>query len=373
MQHNHAAEDTRLLDVGDGGVWASFVMYDHPDVNCTGGHWLAQLKYGGLGSQFHARLEPTDDFPGVGLDLTPGRPLWSTRNGGLIVRDGRIAFELVRTTPTTEVRTADGRRLLHAAPPSLYGYSDHPNKVLSEWHNSINPLWIPELDGGSYLGVAHRHYLSRPVGQTFAEEKDKEEYRGVSGGATGRLGAAAHGHPATDVPWQKARHWATKPVYGANGTVLPPRLYPPFPFGSGYRRVLYTLTPEMRIRRHSKEFCLPSLGGDVSASGAPTTCEAVQYVSSALRVSADAVALLYGVNDCTSARATFSLQQLDELLEYKYDPPPAEGKEEQALPKDRPVAGKAASDSEKKLFRLRQDRGGDRPIGKMAKKMKMKA
>ena len=110
----------------------------------------------------------------------------------------------------------------------------------------------------------------------------------VQGGSAGRLGAAAHDHPAESLAWQKARyrahiapkavstdicgallvcvvqarHWATKPRYAANGTVLPSLRRPPHPFGSGYRRVLYTLTPEMRIRRHSREFCLPALSAD---------------------------------------------------------------------------------------------------------------
>ena len=327
MQNNHAAEDARLLSVGP-AVWMSYVLYNHPDAHCVGGHWLAQLRvtFTTKKKRLHLRayLEPTERSPGVGLNLTEGQPLWSTRNGGLIAREGRIAFELVRTTPTTEVRAADGALIANGAPPSLYGYSEHPNKVLSEWHNSINPLWIPELDGGSYLGVAHRHYLRRPTDAAVRLETQKSDYRRVRGDTVSRLGAASHAHPPTDLTWQQARHWATKATYGANGTVLPPQLRPPFAFGSGYRRVLYTLTPELRIRRHSKEFCLPSLAGDVAAaSGSPTACEAVQYVTGALRLSADAVSLLYGLNDCTSARATFSLRQLDELLEYTYDPPPA--------------------------------------------------
>ena len=34
MQHSHAAEDTRLLLVGEGEVWASYVIFDHPDPAC---------------------------------------------------------------------------------------------------------------------------------------------------------------------------------------------------------------------------------------------------------------------------------------------------------------------------------------------------
>ena len=72
----------------------------------------------------------------------------------------------------------------------------------------------------------------------------------------------------------------------------------------------------------SQELCISALTGDVSSSdGRPTACEAVQYVTAALRTSRDAVALLYGVNDCTSARATLSLERLDQLLEFSYDPP----------------------------------------------------
>ncbi|KAL1507339.1 hypothetical protein AB1Y20_008185 [Prymnesium parvum] len=216
MQHNHAAEDVRLLRVGEREVWASYVAFNHPDPRCAGGHWMARLAFSVAGTarrpRLHVSLEPTEKSCGVGLSLKAGRPLWSTRNAGLIVSNGVIAFELVRTSPVTEVvRAADSSRISHPAPPSLYGYSEHPNKVLSEWHNSINPLWIPELDGGCYLGVAHRHYLSRPT--DAAVRRGVDQFKGVHGDTTARLGMAAHAHEPSDLVWQRARHWATKPMY----------------------------------------------------------------------------------------------------------------------------------------------------------------
>jgi len=208
----------------------------------------------------------------------------------------------------------------HGLPLTFHGLPSA--KVLSEWHNSVNPLWVPELDGGVYLGIAHRHYLSRPTDPEIVAASKQEPWAGTKGGAAGRLGSASHGVRADTIKWQKARLWATKPMYGANGTVHDPQRRPPFPFGSGYRRVLYTLTRDMRIRRHSKEFCMPALGGDVAAAGQPSACEAVQYVHSVVRAHDDAVSMLYGINDCTSGRATLSLKRLDELLEYTYEPPP---------------------------------------------------
>ena len=44
MQHNHAAEDARLLGGGPNEVWASYVLYNHSDAQCVGGHWLARLR-----------------------------------------------------------------------------------------------------------------------------------------------------------------------------------------------------------------------------------------------------------------------------------------------------------------------------------------
>ena len=97
MQHSHAAEDVRLLRVGDEDVWASYVLFNHPDPECVGGHWLAQLRMdvsqSRRGVRFQASLDGTEHASGTGLNLTTGTPLWSRRNGGLIVRDGRIAFE----------------------------------------------------------------------------------------------------------------------------------------------------------------------------------------------------------------------------------------------------------------------------------------
>ena len=386
---NQAAEDVRLLVV-EGDLFASYVTIDHPDRDrgCTSGHWLAKVRLqddtsNGMNKGVTAVLEQTDHHSGMGLEMIPGKPLWSMRNGGLIVRNGRLTHELVRTTrsldymhthahmtctcpcthparttfalpwqsvtfnrqhyfplpwpsvtfnrhlrqvhttPYTEIASRNGTRMYRPSPPSLYGDPDHPNKVLGSWHNSIIPIWIPELDGGTYLGVAHRHYLSRPTQPEVVAES-----RRSSGNAGESLASAAHAHPRshnplTDVVWQKARHWGTKPMYGPNGTVLPHDRRPAYPFGSGYRRVLYTLTRDLRIRRHSKEFCLPALEGDTGPNGQPAACEAVQYVHSVVRLDGDAIAMLYGINDCTSARTTMSLSQVDALLEYTFDPPSA--------------------------------------------------
>ena len=96
MQHSHAAEDTRLLLVGEGDVWASYVIFDHPDPACAGGHWLSRLRLKQVRAAHSIKLvgtlAPTDEAPGIGLNGTGGVPLSSTRNAGLIARGGRIAF-----------------------------------------------------------------------------------------------------------------------------------------------------------------------------------------------------------------------------------------------------------------------------------------
>ena len=137
-----------------------------------------------------------------------------------------------------------------------------------EMRNSIHPIWSERL--GGYLGVAHRHL------------------------STG---------------------WQTE---GA-----------PFLYGYDYHFVLYALTRDLKLTRHSAEFMFPSLdttddamrgaesGGGGGGGGVPRA-EGVQFVMSAVWVGADEarLALTYGVNDCESAvwQATFA--EVDAMLEF---------------------------------------------------------
>ena len=48
-----------------------------------------------------------------------------------------------------QIHSVEGKEVFTPVPPS-FGGAVH--------HNSINPVWLPELN--SYLGVSHRHYSS---------------------------------------------------------------------------------------------------------------------------------------------------------------------------------------------------------------------
>ena len=60
------------------------------------------------------------------------------------------------------------------------------------------------------------------------------------------------------------------------------------------------------------------------ALGAAGVCEGVQFVMGATRVAGEGVALIFGLQDCEAARATFSLAELQRLLAFE-----ARGEEEE--------------------------------------------
>jgi len=155
------------------------------------------------------------------------------------------------------VHTIDGRELFSRVPPS-FGPAVH--------HNSIHPLWVPEL--GAYLGVSHRHYSSGTNHQT--------------------------GRPEPSAPFQ---------------------------YGYSYRHVLFTITPpDMRLTRHSRELCFPSMdaaSGNASADGSEL-CEGIQFVMGAFRQqpTSRTISFTFGVQDCESAILTLSIERIDKLLAY---------------------------------------------------------
>ncbi|KAL1518780.1 hypothetical protein AB1Y20_003064 [Prymnesium parvum] len=218
-------------------------------------HAPAHLASGRPG--LHAVLHATQLAGGVGVDGTGG--LHAERNGGLVVSPSgdRIDFELADVAPITKVHAADGRQLFHPVPAS-FGAAVH--------HNSINPLWVPELR--AYLGVSHRHYLD-----------------GTSS-STGRFDPSA-----------------------------------PFQYGYAYRHVFFTIEPPlMKIVRHSREFCFPSLEaleGNISADGSEL-CDGIQFMMGAFRQhpTSRTISFTYGVQDCETAILTLSIRRISKLLAF---------------------------------------------------------
>lgn len=303
--------DARPLELGRDELWLSYVSYW--SARCEGS-WMAQVTNFGsficdssgnklldprpmkrqrerpcgrdrdhrripTDDGYWSELHPTDATGGVGLAFVSrsnrtGRVAearrnhssfvsygWLTakRNGGIIVsKDGlrRPLFELVNIAPQLELRAPDGRYIYHRL----------PDKFAREgMHNSIHPLWVPEL--GAYLGVGHRHY---------------------------RDGSGSKSDAA------------------------------PFRYGHSYRQVLFTLSPtDFAMKHFSRELCFPSLDLGDSA------CEGIQFVMSAFRPVArsedernvlDArpvVGFSYGVQDCEAAVLTLTIDRLKELLEFR--------------------------------------------------------
>ena len=203
-----------------------------------------------------AVLHPTQGGGGAGigaLDADRTESLASPRNSGIIVDPNTGA-------PLYELVNVAPRLELRA-PNGVYTRRDPPATFATRGlHNSMHPLWLPEWS--VYLGAAHRHY---------------GEGRGP---------------------------------YFEDSSI-------PFHYGYSYRQVLFTLTPgDVRIRRFTRELCLPSLEAPGRASGATTACDSIQFVMGAFRTPEGAVGLSYGVQDCESALLTLTLARLRELLEF---------------------------------------------------------
>ena len=266
------ANDPRLFVATNGTgsrVWVSYVNEWGAD-ECEGpskGHFIAELRISrhqagrGTGSRKHApesqplltaNLYPSKSQGGVDVAGNP-RPMQSPRNGGVLVNPltGRIEYELIDIAPTTMWYSTAGEIVKHPAPPRF-----------SLWmHNSIHPLWIPEL--GGYLGVGHRHFRS-----------------------------------------------------GANNSTGDGLRHAPFRFGYSYRHVFFMLRSSEgapRISRFSREFCLPALA---STGGSSAPCEGIQFIMSAFRLADGSVGLTYGINDCFSGLLTVSIGYIQQLLEF---------------------------------------------------------
>lgn len=280
--HVNAVVDARLLARSSGGgllvSYSTHASYGRPE--CLG-HWLARVEatFDETG-QLRARLGGVDDAGGFSLNGTRGVPLTAARNSGIVLGAGAPAVELVESYPRLRFALPSGVVAHFAAAPPTFGPATH---------NSIHPLWLPEL--GLYLAVAHRHLHADPH----------------SAGQPAR--ALVDGEAATP---------------------------PPFEWGYGYVHTLYTLTPELRVARYSDEFCLPALttasapsaeaagdlGGGAGTSAGDElphagTCEGIQFVMGALSVPAKGVALLYGVQDCEAAVVSLSLDELQRLLKHR--------------------------------------------------------
>lgn len=108
--------------------------------------------------RLRAWLEATDEAAGFSLSDVradgslanrshrSGGGLAGPRNAGVLLgRSGGFAAELTDIAPWTVAHRHSGRVQRHRAPPSFS----------SRMHNSISPLWVPELS--AYLGVPLLH------------------------------------------------------------------------------------------------------------------------------------------------------------------------------------------------------------------------
>ena len=240
---------------------------------------------------------------GSGLAARRGRRCAQRRPRGLRRHAPRSGDEPAKPNPSSAA-AAPGLELVHFAPWTEWHVRGGgvvrraaPTSFPEDLHNSIHPLWIPEM--GAYLGVAHRHSLPHEGG-----------------------------------PPARAYERDGKP-------------HPPFQFGYAYRHVFLLLSPQLRVTRYSREYCLPALDGGV---GGPA-CEGVQFVVAAFRgarrrdaqdptptgnrvsrhdaaaggagptATPPAPSFSYSVMDCESAALTISLARLDELLEFMNEQP----------------------------------------------------
>ena len=176
--------------------------------------------------------------------------LTAMRNGGIIVSNdgGRTPlFELVNVAPQLELRAPDGHYTYHRLPDSF---------AQKGMHNSIHPLWVPEL--GAYLGVAHRHYRDGGL-------SSKEVFR----------------------------------------------------FGSSYRQTLFTLSPvDFSMQRFSRELCFSSLDqGGSACEGVQFVMSAFRPATRSQHTQ-PSISFSYGVQDCESAVLTITIERLKQLLEF---------------------------------------------------------
>ena len=278
-----AVQDARLLLAGGSGpgdedLFVTFMSYKgtwrsnmkkgltksfgSPD--CAG-HWLARLHVT-LGQDSHGGTLNA-------LVANGARRLHAERNAGIVVsRQTREAVaELTNLVPAMSWRTIpNGTEREDLAPESF----------AESVHNSIHPIWIERL--GRYLGVAHRHYFDNPKHMQHID--DRVQY------AFGKV-------KTSDVP---------------------------FSFGYSYRAIFFTLTEDLRLDRFSRELLFPALdsaNAPRSATGAvPQFAEGIQFVTSAVVNPGEGVTVLYGINDCETAKMKLSFERLEHVLEFAHSP-----------------------------------------------------
>jgi len=260
MRPRYSAVDARLLVAGSTLYMSYANLWGDPECR---GHFIARLKLqlnAPPNNQFNrlADLVSTESTGGLDVMGSPGK-LLSVRNGGVLVQQNRIRMELSDIAPFTEVLTVTGK--LSRFPVPL--------RFSTFMHNSMHPIWVPELS--AFLGVGHRHL---------------------------------------------------REGYDTNGRIIPSA---PFQYGYSYRHVFFTFDDKTRrIVRFSREFCIAALDGTkaravpASLSTPSAACDGISFVMGAFRRddAPPTISFTYGINDCESAILTLSVARLDTLLEF---------------------------------------------------------
>jgi hypothetical protein len=230
VAYRYSAVDARLFVIGS-ELHASYVnMWG--DSKCRG-HFLARINLQLNSSQPAAFVSP--------------QRLRSVRNGGILVHGKRVTTELSDVAPITEMVNMHTGAVSTSYPPLQFS---------TFMHNSMHPIWVPEL--AAFLGIGHRHL---------------------------------------------------REGYDANGRVVHNA---PFQYGSSYRHVFFTLNATTRrINRFSREFCIAAL--DHSHA-----CEGISFIMGAFRRNSKptTISFTYGINDCESALLTLSMARLHAFLEF---------------------------------------------------------
>ena len=130
------AVDARLLVTGSKLYMSYANMWGDPECR---GHFLARLKLrldAPPDNQFNrlAELVSTEATGGFDVTGSPGK-LLSVRNGGVLASQNRISMELSDVAPFTEVLTVTGDLSRSPVPPRFSAFM----------HNSMHPIWVPEL------------------------------------------------------------------------------------------------------------------------------------------------------------------------------------------------------------------------------------
>jgi hypothetical protein len=142
------AVDARLLVTGSKLYMSYANMWGDPECR---GHFLARLKLrldAPPDNQFNrlAELVSTEATGGFDVTGSPGK-LLSVRNGGVLASQNRISMELSDVAPFTEVLTVTGDLSRSPVPPRFSAFM----------HNSMHPIWVPELS--AFLGVVRNPLL----------------------------------------------------------------------------------------------------------------------------------------------------------------------------------------------------------------------